>query len=107
MFFLYVSSNPGFVQVGVLQVGFQDVTFLPFRASFTSTTFLKNCGRGKGIGTAALVSILWLAVSKGMLPVEYLCSIESSLCVDFFESIVLHIIEVNMATLSFWRYHQV
>ena len=30
--------------------GFQDVTFLPSRASF-STTLLKNCGRGKSLRT--------------------------------------------------------
>ena len=37
--------------VDVLLMGFQDVVFLPSRASF-SATFLKNCGRGESHETA-------------------------------------------------------
>ena len=38
---------------------FQDVVFLPCRDSF-STTFLKNGGRGEGLGTTTcLITVVW------------------------------------------------
>ena len=51
---------------------FQDVAFLPSRASF-STTFINNCGRGESLRTTACLKAV-VGVSKGMLPVQYFCS---------------------------------
>ena len=64
----------------VLQLGFQDVAFLPYRASFY-TTFIKHCGRGEGLWTTTCLK-LWLGVSKGMLPVRYFRFNEASFCVS-------------------------
>ena len=49
-------------------MGFQDMAFLPSRGRF-STTFLKNCGRGKSLGTTTCLKAV-VGVSKGMLPVN-------------------------------------
>ena len=53
--------------------------FCPPRALFcgshvvcSSTTFLTNCGRGESLRTATY-PLTVVGVSKGMLPVEYLC----------------------------------
>ena len=60
-------------------MGFLDMAFLPSRDSF-STTFL-NCGRSESLGTTTCLK-LWLAVSKGMLPVKYICPNEASFYVS-------------------------
>ena len=57
-------------------MGFQDVVFLPFRASF-STIFLANCGRGDSLGTTICLKTV-VVVNKSMLPVKYLCSSKAS-----------------------------
>ena len=64
-------------------MGFQDIAFLPTRASF-STTFLKNCGRGESLGTTTCPKTV-VGVSKGMLPVKYFCSNKA-----FFVSVIFH-----------------
>ena len=64
--------------MGMLLIGFQDVAFLPSRASF-STAFKKNCGRGESLGTTACPKTV-VGVSKGMLPVRYLLSNKASFC---------------------------
>ena len=81
-----------------LQSGFQDVAFLPSRASFCST-FLKNCDRCYDLGTAScLQAVGWM--SKGMLPVKsfsynrsyFLCKCRHVMIKSF------HNIEVNVTT---------
>ena len=58
-------------------MSFQDVAFLPSRASFHA--FLKNSGRCESLGTTmSLKSVV--GVSKGMLPVKYFRSNKTSLC---------------------------
>ena len=49
-------------------MGFQDVEFLPFRASFPPH-FIKIVVEVKASGPSHVLK-LWLGVSKGMLPVE-------------------------------------
>ena len=67
---------------------FQDVAFLPFRASF-STRFLKNCGRCEGLGMTTFLKIV-IGASKGMIPAIYLRSKKSFLCqLNFMEIIRL------------------
>ena len=56
------------ILVGMLQMGVQDVTFLPSRDGF-STTFLRYCGRGNKTV---------VGLGKGMLPAYYFCSKISS-----------------------------
>ena len=56
--------------VGVLLMGFQDVAFLTSYASFPPH-LLKIVLEMKALGPPHVLE-LWLAVSKGMLPVEYL-----------------------------------
>ena len=51
---------------------FQDVAFLPSRASF-SVTFLNDCGGGGGLGTTTYLKTV-LGVSMGMPPVKYFSS---------------------------------
>ena len=58
-----------FDSFGDLLRGFQDVEYLPSRASFF-TTFLKNCGRGESLRTTTCLKAV-VGVSKGMLPVKY------------------------------------
>ena len=53
-------------------MSFQDVVFLSFGAS-SSTTFLTSCGGGEILGTIPCLKTV-VVVSKGMLPVRYLCS---------------------------------
>ena len=61
-------------------MGFQDVVFLPFRASFF-TTFLKNCGRGESLETSTCLKTV-----VGGKQVQPVCRIhwlhEASLCVN-------------------------
>ena len=51
----------------------------------------------------------WLEASRGMLPVEGFSS--NHFCMlwkfNFMEIIRLSHMEVNLATFSFWRYHQI
>ena len=58
-------------------IGFSCLTFLPTRASF-STTYLENYDRVYGLGTAIYLKIV-VAVSEGILFVNYLCSKTPSL----------------------------
>ena len=68
-------------------MGFQDVAFLPFRASY-STTFLLNCRRGESLETITCLKTV-VVDSKGMLPVEYFCSSKAlSLCQSNFMKII-------------------
>ena len=53
---------------------FQDVAFLPSRASFY-TTFLKYCGRGESLGTTTCLKAV-VRVSRDMLSVRYFCSMK-------------------------------
>ena len=53
-------------------MGFQDVVFLFSEASFTTTTFLGNCGRGERLRTITCPKSV-VEVCKGMLPVRYFC----------------------------------
>ena len=53
-------------------MGFQNIAFLPSRASFP-TTFLKNCGRGECLVTITCLKTI-VGVSKGVLHVKYFCS---------------------------------
>ena len=55
---------------GDFQMGFQDVAFLPSQASLY-TIFLKNCGRGYILRTAACLETV-VVLNKGMLPVRYI-----------------------------------
>ena len=55
---------------GMLRKGFLDVAFQPSRASFTSH-FLQIVVEMKPLALSHVLE-LWLGVSKGMLPVEYL-----------------------------------
>ena len=61
-------------------MGFLDVAFLPSRASFPP--HLLNIA----VDVKALAQLhvleLWLMVSKGMLPVEYIRSNNASFCVS-------------------------
>ena len=57
-------------------MGFQDVTYLSSRASF-SNTFLENCGRGESVGTTTYPKTV-ARVGKGMLPVRHFCSNKAS-----------------------------
>ena len=57
---------------------FQDVVFLPCRATFTPY-FLKIMVEVKASGPPHVLG-LWLGVSKRMLPVGYFCSNKSSFC---------------------------
>ena len=50
-------------------MSFQDVAFIPSRASF-STTFLKHCDIGECLGTSTCLKTM-VGVSKGMLPERY------------------------------------
>ena len=51
-------------------MGFQDVAFLPYQASF-STTFMKNCGRGECLGTTVCVKTA-VRGKQGHAPCEIL-----------------------------------
>ena len=55
----------------------QDTAFL-LPEAFTSTTFLKHCGRGESLGTTTCL-ITVVGVSKGMLPVKYFSFLKSFL----------------------------
>ena len=66
----------------VLHMAFQDVAFLPSRTCFC-TTFLKKCGNEVNASGPPHVLELWLGVSEGMLPVNYLHSNKSSFCVSW------------------------
>ena len=59
---------------------FQDVAFLPFKAS-CAITFLKKCDRGKGLRTTTCLKAV-VGVIKGMLHVKYLGSNKSSFCIS-------------------------
>ena len=61
-------------------MGFQDVAFLPNRASLY-TTFLNNYGIGYDLRTATCLETVVL-ISKGMLPAKYLSSNKASFCVS-------------------------
>ena len=76
-----------------LQIGFQDVVFLPSRASFS--TFLKNCGRCESLRTTTRL--------KSVVGVRYFCSNKASSCVNqiLWRSKVCHKVEVNLSTLNF------
>ena len=50
-------------------MGFHNVAYLPFRASFC-TTFLINCDRSENLRTTTCLKIV-AGVNKGMLPVKY------------------------------------
>ena len=59
-------------------MGFQDEAFLPSRAS--STPYFSNIVvDDKALGPPHLLE-LCLSISKGMLPVKYVCTNKSSLC---------------------------
>ena len=60
-------------------MGCQDVSFLPPRASFPPH-FLTIVVEVKTSGPPHVL-ILWLGVSKGMLPVKYVPSNKTSFCV--------------------------
>ena len=69
-------------------MGFLDVSFLPSRASF-STTFLRMVVGIKAMRLSHVLR-LWLWVSEVMLPVKYFRSNNSSLCqLNFVETIRL------------------
>ena len=61
-------------------MGYKDVAFLPSRASF-STTFLKICGRGENLWTAACHKAVE-GLSKDMLPCKHFCSTKPLFCVS-------------------------
>ena len=70
-------------------MGYQDVAFLPSRASF-STTFLKNCGRGESLGTTTFLKTV-VGGRQGHAPCEVLLLQQSLfLCLlDFMQIIRL------------------
>ena len=57
----------------LLLAGFQDVAFLPLRASFFFTTFFIHCCRGESFRTTTCLKTV-VGVCKDMLPVKYFCS---------------------------------
>ena len=59
--------------------GFQDVAFLPFRASF-STTFFLTC-RGESLGTTTCLKTV-VGGEQGMLPETGFLSNKASFCVS-------------------------
>ena len=48
---------------------------------FFSTAFVKNCGRGESLQTTTCIKAV-VGVSKGLLPVKYICSDKASFCVS-------------------------
>ena len=61
-----------------LELDFHNMTILPSGASFPPH-ILKIVAKGKVSGTPHVLK-LWLGVSKGMLPVKYICPNKSDLC---------------------------
>ena len=79
----------GYVKV----MSFQDVAFLPYRATF-STTLLKNSGTGEGLGTTICLKAVvgGMGVCKGGLPVKLFFSNKTSiLCQSKLMEIERHI----------------
>ena len=66
--------------LGELLMSFQDAAFLPSRASFPPH-FLKIVVGVNVLGPPHVL-ILWLWVSKGMLPVSFFHSNKASFCVS-------------------------
>ena len=83
-----------------LQISFQNTAFQSSIASYT--TVLKIAVEAKASEPPRVIK-RWLRVSKGMLPVRYICSNKSPfLCqLNFMEVIRLSQIVVNMTILSF------
>ena len=83
-------------------MSFQYVVFLPSLASFC-TAFLKHfMVEVNTLGPPHVIK-LRLGLSKGMLPVRYFCSNNSSLCQFKLVKVKsFHKIEVNLATIRFW-----
>ena len=74
------------VSKGMLQVKYfcfynDLLVSVEFHGASVSTRFLKNCGRGDGLGiTTCLTTVV--CVSKGMLHVRYFCSNNALTCVS-------------------------
>ena len=61
---------------------FQDVAFLPTKASF-SATFHNNCGRGESLGSTTCLKTVVLGKQTYFMNV-YMCIIWSELCCVIF-----------------------
>ena len=83
-------------------MGFHDVAFLPYRASF-SIIFAKNFGRGEGTSGATTGVETVIRVSSCMFTVKYFCTNKAPFCVCriLWRSSDYHKDEVNLATLCF------
>ena len=69
-----------FVLIWDLQMGFQDVAFLPSQASFFSLRVLKIVVEDKSSGPPYVLK-LWFGVSKGMFPVKCFCFKKFPFCI--------------------------
>ena len=82
-------------------MGFQDVSVLSSRASY-STTFPENCVRAECLGSSTFLRTIF-GIGNGMLNLEYICSNKSFLMcqLNFMKTIRLSQSLVNLATLTF------
>ena len=86
-------------------MGFQDVAFLPSRASF-STMFLKNCGRCKSLRTTTCPKTMAWAKQRHA-PCKYSCTTKPLLRTAEFngDHMTAYKDEVRSGHPQFWGYY--